>query len=126
MTSYRTALKDARGLGSARGGTGHFWLQRLTAVSNILVVAFLVYTAVHLTGAPRVDVKSYFSQPIAAIFGVLLAISISIHMRIGMQVIIEDYVHGFWKVPLLLMNTFFAVLVGAATVLAVIKLFLGA
>jgi len=126
MTNYRTALKDARGLGSAKGGTGDFWLQRVTAVSNILVVAFLVYTAVHLTGASRLDVKTYFSQPIAAIFGVLLAFSISVHMRIGMQVIIEDYVHGFWKVPLLLMNTFFAVLIGAATVLAVIKLFLGA
>ncbi len=125
MTGYRTPLKQVHGLGAAREGTGHFYLQRVTAASNILVIAFLVFTALTLTGATRAEVKDYFTQPLAAIFGVLLAISISVHMRLGMQVIIEDYVHGAAKLPLLLLNTFFSIFVGVASVLAVTKLFLG-
>jgi succinate dehydrogenase / fumarate reductase membrane anchor subunit len=125
MTLYRTPLKDVRGLGSAKSGTEHFWLQRMTAASNIVVIAFLVYAIVTLAGAPRTEVKTFFSQPINAVFGVLLAASVSVHMRLGMQIIIEDYVHGGLKVVLLLLNTFFAIFIGAATVLAVIKLFLG-
>jgi succinate dehydrogenase / fumarate reductase, membrane anchor subunit len=125
MTTYRTALKDVRGLGSAKGGTQHFWLQRLTAISNILVIAFLVYAALSLAGASRTEVKLFFSQPLVAIFGILLAISVSIHMRLGMQVIVEDYVHGRSKVVLLMLNTFFSILIGVATALAVTKLFLG-
>jgi succinate dehydrogenase / fumarate reductase, membrane anchor subunit len=125
MTAYRTPLKDVRGLGSARSGTGHFWLQRLTAASNILVIAFLAFAAVSLVGASRIEVKAFFSHPAAAVLGILLAVSVSVHMRIGMQVIIEDYIHGGLKVPLLLLNTFFSIFIGAATVLAVTKLFLG-
>ncbi|MGO9546059.1 MAG: succinate dehydrogenase, hydrophobic membrane anchor protein [Rhodomicrobium sp.] len=125
MTAYRTPLKNVRGLGSARHGTEHFWLQRVTAAANIVVIAFLVYAALTLAGESRAQVKEFFSQPIAAVLGVLLAISVSVHMRIGMQVIVEDYVHGKWKVPLLLLNTFFSIFVAAATILAVTKLFLG-
>jgi succinate dehydrogenase / fumarate reductase membrane anchor subunit len=125
MANYRTALKDVRGLGSSRSGTDHFWVQRVTAVSNIVVVAYLVYAAITLTGAPRAEVKAFFAQPLSAIFGILLAVSISIHMRLGMQVIIEDYVHGASKLPLLLLNTFFSIFIGVASVLAVVKLYLG-
>jgi succinate dehydrogenase / fumarate reductase membrane anchor subunit len=126
MVTYRTPLKDVRGLGSAKGGTEHFWLQRVTGVANIFVIAFLVYAAISLAGAPRSEVKAFFAEPVAAIFGVLLAISVSIHMRLGMQVVIEDYIHGATKVPLLLLNTFFSIFVAVASVLAVTKLFLGA
>jgi succinate dehydrogenase / fumarate reductase membrane anchor subunit len=125
MTAYRTPLKQARGLGSAKEGTGHFWMQRLTGAANIILIAFLLYTALSLAGASRADVKAFFSQPAAAIFGILLAISVSMHMRIGMQVIIEDYLHGASKVPALLLNTFFSIFIAAATILAVMKLFLG-
>ena len=125
MTAYRTPLKEALGHGSAKHGSEHFWVQRLTAVGNIVFVAFLVYAALSLVGASRADVKDLFSNPINAIFGVLLGVNASVHMRIGMQVIIEDYVHGVFKVPLMLLNSFLAIFVGAAIVLAVTKLFLG-
>ena len=121
----RTPLKKVRGLGSAKGGTEHFIVQRVTAVANIVLIAFLIYAALHLVGASRAEVKEFFSQPWAAIMGILLAISTSIHMRIGMQVIIEDYVHGGNKVLMLLLNTFFSLSVGAAIFLAVTKLYLG-
>ncbi len=98
---------------------------RLTAISNIIVIGFLVYAALSLLGAPRAEVKAFFSQPIAAVLGVCLALSVSVHMRIGMQVIIEDYVQGALKVPALLLNTFFSIFVAAATALAVTKLYLG-
>jgi succinate dehydrogenase / fumarate reductase, membrane anchor subunit len=125
MTAYRTPLKNVRGLGAAKGGTEHFIVQRVTAAANIILIAFLVYAALSLAGASRGEVKAFFSQPVAAILGVLLGISASVHMRIGMQVIVEDYVHGGWKVPLLLLNTFFSIFIGAAIALAVIKLYLG-
>ncbi len=125
MKTYRTPLKEVRGLGSAKDGTHHFWQQRVTAVANIFVIAFLVYALLTLTGAPRSEVKAFFTQPINAIFGALLALSVSVHMRLGMQVIIEDYVHGVAKVPLLLLNTFFSIFIGVASLLAVAKLFLG-
>ncbi len=125
MTSFQTPLKKVRGLGSARGGTDHFWLQRLTGASNVIVIAFLVYAALHLIGAPRTEVKAFFAQPVPAVFGILLALSISLHMRLGMQVIIEDYTHGAQKVVLLALNSFFSIFIGAASILAVAKLFLG-
>jgi succinate dehydrogenase / fumarate reductase, membrane anchor subunit len=125
MTLYRTPLKEVRGLGSARSGTEHFWLQRVTGTANIIVIAFLLYAVLTLAGAPRSEVKAFFSQPINAVFGVLLAVSVTVHMRIGMQAILEDYVHGGLKVALLLLNTFFSIFIGAVTVLAVTKLFLG-
>ena len=125
MTALRTALKKVRGLGAAKGGTEHFIAQRVTSAANIVLIAFLIYAALHLVGASRAEVKEFFSQPWAAIMGILLAFSTSIHMRIGMQVIIEDYVHGGSKVLFLLLNTFFSLSVGAAIFLAVTKLYLG-
>jgi succinate dehydrogenase / fumarate reductase, membrane anchor subunit len=125
MTDHRTPLKQARGLDSAKGGTGHFLQQRLTGAANVILIVFLVYAVLTLAGASRADVKAFFSQPIAAIFGTLLAISVSVHMRIGMQEIIYDYVHGALRVPALLLNTLFSIFIGAATVLALLKLFLG-
>jgi succinate dehydrogenase / fumarate reductase, membrane anchor subunit len=125
MVAMRTPLKKIRGLGSAKSGTEHFIVQRVTAVANIVLIAFLLYAALHLIGASRAEVKEFFSQPWAAILGILLAISTSIHMRIGMQVVIEDYVHGGNKVLMLLLNTFFSLVAGAAIFLAVTKLYLG-
>jgi succinate dehydrogenase / fumarate reductase membrane anchor subunit len=123
----RTSLKKVRGLGAAKGGTEHFIVQRVTGAANIVLIAFLVYAALTLVGASRAEVKEFFSQPWAAIPGILLAISASIHMRIGMQVIVGDYFHRSQKTAalLLLLNTFFSIFVGAAIFLAVIKLYLG-
>jgi succinate dehydrogenase / fumarate reductase, membrane anchor subunit len=126
MPYLRTPLKKVRGLGSAKGGTDHFVLQRVTGAANMVLLAFLIYAALHLAGASRHDVQEFFRMPWAAIAGVLFAFSVSLHMRTGMQVIIEDYVHGGSQVLiLLLLNTFFSLTVGAAVFLAVTKLYLG-
>ncbi|AZN70421.1 succinate dehydrogenase, hydrophobic membrane anchor protein [Georhizobium profundi] len=124
--SLRTPLGRVRGLGSAREGTEHFWRQRLTAVANIpLIVFFVVFLVAH-TGAPYAEVTASLSNPIVAVLMGMVLVSALIHMRIGMQVIIEDYIHGEGaKVALLMLNTFFTVLVGALSIFAVLKLGFG-
>jgi succinate dehydrogenase / fumarate reductase membrane anchor subunit len=125
--TYRTQLKKVRGLGSAMGGPGtdHFWLQRMTAVSNIFATVFLVYAGLLLVGASRAEVKAFFVNPVHAILGLLLIISATVHMRLGMQVIIEEYVPRGLKVPCLFLNTFLSMIIAVACALALIKLNLG-
>jgi succinate dehydrogenase / fumarate reductase membrane anchor subunit len=125
--SLRTPLARVRGLGSAKGGTDHFWRQRVTAVANIFLVSFLIWLLFTLAGADYATVKSALARPWIAVPLLLLVLSGVVHMRLGMQTIIEDYVHGdSAKVLALLLNTFFAILVGITSVFAVLKLSFGA
>jgi succinate dehydrogenase membrane anchor subunit len=125
--TQRTPLAKVRGLGSAREGAEHFWRQRVTAVANIVLVSFLIYLLVKLTGADYITVKRALAKPQNAIPLLLLALSGVVHMRLGMQSIIEDYVHTDGrKIALLMLNTFFAVLVGLSIAFAVLKLSFGA
>ena len=125
--SQRTPLARVRGLGSAREGTEHFWKQRLTAVSNLVLVCFLIWLLVKLAGADYMTVKRALARPQNAIPLLLLVLSGVIHMRLGMQTIIEDYVHSEGRrVLALMLNSFFAILVGLTSIFAVLKLSLGA
>jgi succinate dehydrogenase / fumarate reductase membrane anchor subunit len=123
----RTPLAKARGLGSAKSGTGHFWLQRMTAIANIVLVIVVLAQIARLIGADHATVKAALQRPILSLPLLLLVLSGTVHMRLGMQTIIEDYVHGEGrKVLLLMLNTFFAILVGLTCVYAVAKLSFGA
>lgn len=124
--SMRTPLKTARYLGSAREGTDHFWKQRLTAAANIFLGLFLVWLVASLAGADHATVKATLAEPLIGLGILALVVSGTVHMRIGMQTIIEDYVHGGAKIALLMLNTFYAVFVALACVYAVLKLSLGA
>jgi succinate dehydrogenase / fumarate reductase membrane anchor subunit len=127
MAGYRTSLSRARGLGSSRGGTEHFWQQRLTAVANLFLLGFLIFTVIRLAGEPYDVMRAYFASPFVTVPALLLAISAPFHMRIGMQVIIEDYVHGEGaKTVLLILNVFFALIVALTCIVSLIKLSLGA
>src|SRR5690554_225042 len=109
--SLRTPLGKVRGLGSAKEGTDHFWKQRLTAVANIVLVCFLAVLVVKYAGADYATVKHALARPQNAIALLLLVLSGVMHMRLGMQTIIEDYVHSEGrKVAALMLNTFFALL----------------
>ena len=124
--SHRTPLGKVRGLGSAREGTAHFWKQRVTAVSNIFLVCFLIYLVAKFAGRDYATVRAALAQPLHAIPILLLVISGMIHMRLGMQTIIEDYVHSEGpKVAALMLNTFFAIAVGLTSAFAVLKLSFG-
>ena len=120
--SIRTPLARVRGLGSAKSGTEHFWHQRLTALANVPLTIGFIVLVVSLLGRGHATVVGTLSTPWIAIAMLLFIGSITYHMKIGMQVIIEDYVHGHWKMPLLIANTFFAVIVAAASGYALLKL----
>ncbi len=124
--NLRTPLKNVRHLGSAKEGSDHFWRQRVTAVANLLMMPLFVWLVVSLAGADHASVKQTMHNPLVAIFIMLFVLSGVIHMRLGMQVIIEDYVHGEgMKVALLMLNTFFAAAIGAACIFATMKLAFG-
>jgi succinate dehydrogenase / fumarate reductase membrane anchor subunit len=122
----KTPFARVRGLGTAHSGTEHFWMQRVTGVANLaLTVAFLVLM-VSVIGASQASAIATLSNPLVAIimFGGL--ISVVIHMRLGMQVIIEDYIHTeIRKILLLMANTFFTLAVGIAAAYAILKINFG-
>ena len=121
-----TPLARVRGLGSAKDGTDHFWMQRVTAVANIVLVCGLVGLVVKLTGADYATVRRTLANPLVSVLLLALIVSGIMHMRLGMQTIIEDYVHGEGaKIGLLMLNTFFAITVGLTCVFAVFKLAFG-
>ena len=125
--NMRTPLKNVRHLGSAKEGADHFWQQRVTAIANIVLTLFLVWLIASLAGKDLVAMREAIGNPLIAMALLLLVISGIHHMRLGMQVIIEDYVHGeVVKLLLLMMNTFFSIAVGLACVFAVLKINFGA
>jgi len=124
--SMRSPLRQVRGLGSAKSGTEHFWHQRLTAMANIpLTIGFVVVVA-SLMGRNHAAVVQILGSPLVAVLMLLFILSATVHMRIGMQVIIEDYVHDeVAKFTMLIANTFFAVVVALASAFAILKLSFG-
>jgi len=122
----RTPLGKVRGLGSAREGTLHFWRQRLTAVANVPLMLFFVGLLIALNGADYETTRAVLANPLVALVVALMLISALFHMRLGMQVIIEDYVHGEGaKLACLMLNTFFTIAVGAMAIFALLKLAFG-
>ena len=127
MTSLRTPLAKVRGLGSAKEGADHFWLSRVTAVANIVLVCFLIGLIVRLIGKDYATVKATLAHPFVSIGLLLLILSGTIHMRLGMQTIIEDYVHSEGsKIVCVMLNTFFAAFIALASVYSILKLSFGA
>jgi succinate dehydrogenase / fumarate reductase membrane anchor subunit len=122
----RTPFSKVHGLGSAHEGTEHFWRQRLTAVANIPLVIFLVVLVVALVGKPHAYVAEVIGNPFVAVGLLLALLSVLYHMRLGMQAVIEDYVHHeLLKVALLMLNIFYPVAIGLAGAFAILKLAIG-
>jgi len=122
----RTPLARVRGLGASRSGTEHFWRQRMTAVANVPLTIAFVLIVVALLGRNHATAQQTLGTPLVAIVILLFIGSVTYHMRIGMQVIIEDYVHDeIPKLVLLMLNTFFTVAVALASAYAIFKLSFG-
>jgi succinate dehydrogenase / fumarate reductase membrane anchor subunit len=118
-----TPLARVRGLGPARSGTEHFWHQRLTAVANIPLTLAFVFIVIALLRRNHAAVVQILGSPVIAVILLACIISVAIHMRIGMQVIIEDYVHDQGtKLVLLMANTFFVIAVALSSVFALLML----
>jgi len=122
----RTPLARVRGLGSAKSGTTHFWHQRVTAIANIPLTIAAVIILITLLGRNQAAVAQILGSPAIAMIMLLFVASICIHMRIGMAVIIEDYVHDeSARLTLLMANTFFTAVVGLAAAYGILKLSFG-
>lgn len=119
----RTPLNKVRGLGSAKDGTEHFWRQRVTAVANVPLFIFFIGFLIKYNGAPYAEVVAALHNPIVALLMGLMVISGIVHMRIGMQEIIVDYIHeDKMKFALVMLNTFFSVALGGLCLFAVLKI----
>jgi succinate dehydrogenase / fumarate reductase membrane anchor subunit len=124
--SMRTPLARAKGLGAAGHGVEHWWIHRVTAVSNIpLIIAFVAIVAT-LAGRPHTDALRIVSHPLIAILLSLTVISVTNHMRLGMALPIEDYIHqkGL-KLAALIANNFFAVLIAVICLYSILKISFG-
>lgn len=122
-----TPLHRVRHYGSAHDGTGHFWRQRLTGAANALLVVCLIGVLLSVVRAPYAQVAAVVGSPVVAALLVLLFVSVAIHMRLGMQTIVEDYIHGeALKIVILAASTFFSITVAAVAILAILKLAIGA
>jgi succinate dehydrogenase / fumarate reductase, membrane anchor subunit len=122
----RTPLARVRGLGAARSGTDHFWRQRLTAVANIPLTIAAVVIIIMLLGRNQAAAAQILGSPLVAIIMLLFIASITMHMRIGMQVIIEDYVHDeIAKFALIMANAFFTIAIALTMAFGILKLAFG-
>ena len=121
--SLRTPLGEVRGLGSAKEGVKHFWHQRMTAVALVPLVIWFLVNVIGLVGADYATATAALGSPMVAIPTLLLIGAGFYHMKLGLQVVIEDYIHKEGsKIALLMLNNFFAVAIGLACVYAVLKL----
>jgi succinate dehydrogenase / fumarate reductase, membrane anchor subunit len=119
----RTPLGKVRGLGSAKSGTEHFWKVRTTSVALVPLLLFYLGFLVMYAGRPYADVVSALSNPFIATINALTIIASIVHMRLGMEEIIQDYIHSEkMKVLVLILNSFFSLLVGGLCLFAALKI----
>jgi succinate dehydrogenase / fumarate reductase membrane anchor subunit len=127
QTRLRSPLGRAIGLGSAKEGVQHWWMQRVTAVALVPLMLWLVVAVIGLAGADRGAMVAWMHQPMSAVLMILLLVAMFYHTALGLQVVIEDYVHGeAWKLAALVAMRLLCLLFAVRGVLAVLKLALGA
>ncbi|WP_262298578.1 succinate dehydrogenase, hydrophobic membrane anchor protein [Microvirga sesbaniae] len=125
--SMRTPLARVKGLGASGHGVEHWWIHRVTAVSNVpLIISFVIIVAALAASPSYQEAIAVISHPLVAIILILAVISVTNHMRLGMQIVIEDYVHHKGqKIAAVIANNFYAVIIAVACLYAILKVSLG-
>jgi succinate dehydrogenase / fumarate reductase membrane anchor subunit len=119
----RNPLKVARGLGSSQSGVGHWWTQRVTAAALVVLLIWFVITVLGLLHADYATALATVAKPWNALLLIIMLVTMFWHAVLGLQVVIEDYVHTRWKEVLsLVLIKFLAVLGALASVLAVLRI----
>ena len=126
VRSMRTPLARVRGLGSAKEGVHHWWAQRLTAIALVPLALWFVVSVAGMAGMGHEEAKDWVGSPAVTVLLVLLVAATFWHAQLGVQVVIEDYVHGEGcKLAALIAVKFAAVLLAVATIVAVLRLAFG-
>ena len=124
--SLRTPVARARGLGSAKDGLHHWWVQRVSAVALIPLTIWFVASVVGLAGADHAAVAAWIGNPVVAVLMVLLVTATLYHAQLGMQVVYEDYIHTHWlKITADVGTKLASLVLAAATIFAVLQIALG-
>lgn len=126
MSDLRSPLARARGLGSARDGLKHWWAQRLTAIALIPLVVWFAISLVMLSGADYAIARAWIGSPLVMVLLILTIVVGLHHGQLGLQVVIEDYIHGDgWKLALIVAVRFVAVIFGLAAVVSILRIGFG-
>ncbi|SDD75565.1 succinate dehydrogenase subunit D [Sphingomonas sp. YR710] len=121
-----TGIGRVRGLGSAKHGGQHWWRQRVTAAGNALLVTWFIVSLFRLPMLDHASVVKWIGSPLVAVPLVLLVISVFWHLRLGLQILMEDYVHEEGgKVALILLLNFYAIGGAALSIFAILKIAFG-
>ena len=120
--SYLTDRKRAVGMGSAKTGTAHFWAMKVSSVALVVLIPLFVFTFGPMLGAPHADVVAYFARPFPAIVAALTIVVSFMHFKDGVQVLIEDYVHGTLQKGLIIAMICLSYAAAATGVFAIARL----
>jgi succinate dehydrogenase / fumarate reductase, membrane anchor subunit len=123
MSQMRSPLGRVLGLGSAKEGVEHWWMQRLTAIAMVPLAIWFVIAALGMIGADRAAMVAWMHSPMSPVFAILLIVAVVYHLALGLQVVIEDYVHGEgWKLGLIIVMRLWCIVLVGRGVLAVLTL----
>lgn len=121
--SLRTPIGRVLGLGSAKDGTAHFWAQRISGLALALLGLWFTYSLIVMPGFAHADALAFIGAPLNGVLLTLLVMALAYHSFLGVQVVIEDYIHGHGlKLASLIIARFAHVLLGAAAIYAILKI----
>jgi len=124
--NLQAPLAKVRGLGSAKDGTHHFWNQRLSAIALVPLCLWIMVSIVRMTVMDYQTVTAWMALPLNAVLVLIFILALYYHALLGVQVVIEDYIHTEWqKIACIILVKFLIILTGLTSVLAVLKVFLG-